>query len=93
MLVELNQLLLSHSIIGPPQYNSTILFKAIFYSNAEILANLIVLHMYILSHYFYVCSHIDFQAGGACKYDVVVLLRRHQSIQILPRQMGKKIAS
>ena len=92
MLVELNQLLLSHSIIGP-QYN-TILFKAIFYSNAEILANLIVvLHMYILSHYFYVCSHIDFQAGGACKYDVVVLLRRHQSTQILPRQMGKKIAS
>ena len=49
--------------------------------------------MYILSHYLYVCSHIDFQAGGACKYDVVVLLRRHQSIQILPRQMGKKIAS
>ena len=92
MLVELNQLLLSHSIIGP-QHN-TILFKAIFYSNAEILANLIVLHiMYILSHYFYVCSHIDFQAGGACKYDVVVLLRRHQSTQILPRQMGKKIAS
>ena len=68
-------------------------FKAIFHSNAEILANLIVLHMYILSHYLYVCSHIDFQAGGACKYDVVVLLRRHQSIQILPRQMGKKIAS